>query len=214
MMTKWRSVVMAAAVALGLGFCSSAHASPIAYSYEGSPNFQIIHPTTGNGGVAFVGNSGSGASPGGGALGAMLWSVPSSAGIVGTFNNAAYTTGLTVTDTFSAASYTFNFSGAINGQLTSTINTLTNSFNTPTTLSHMIGSNMYTVTINPMATPGFGSPGAVFYNVSVGGGGGGGGVNPVPEPSTLLLSSLGLGCLGIVSWRRRRNAAALVSAAA
>jgi hypothetical protein len=213
MVTKWRSLVMAAAIAVGLGFCSNAKAGPMSFSYSGTPAFQIINPNApagGNGGIFFAANSGVGNGPNGGATGATLSAPSSSTGVVGTFNNAAFTTGVTITDTTSSASHTFNFGGVFNGTLATGTNTLSSSFTGLTTQQFQLGSNMYSVTINNLSLPGMQSSGYVSYNVNVAAAG----VQSTPEPSTLLLSGLGAGCLGIFSWRRRRNANALVSAAA
>lgn len=198
-MTKWRSLVMAAAFVVAMGFGSTAKAGPISYTYAGSPDFQIIHPSSGNGGIAFVAQTGAGVGPGGGALGANLFAVPSdTSGNVGTFNNAAYTTGLTITDSSAPGSpHTFTFGGELNGTLIPGTNTLSNTFTTPTSQQFQIGQNLYTVEINQLALPGLGTQGAVTYDVRV---------SAVPEPSTLLLSGVGASCLGFVSWRRRRKA--------
>jgi hypothetical protein len=204
MMTKWRSLVMAATFVVALGFGSTAKAGPISYTYAGAPDFQIVHPTVGgNGGVGFVGQSGTGSGASGGALGALLFTAPSNAtGAVGTFNNVSYTTGLTVTDSGAPGSpHTFMFGGELNGTLAPGTNTLANTFTTPTSQTFQLGSNTYTVSINQLALPGIGTNGAVTYNVSVSAA-----VAPVPEPSTLLLSGMGASFLGLFSWRRRRNA--------
>ena len=153
MMTNWRSLVMAAAVAAALGFSSSAKASPISYSYDGAPDFQIKHPDVGHGGISFVGQSGTGIGPGGGALGADLYATPSSTGgSVGTFTHVGYTTGLIITDNSMPGSpHTFTFGGELNGTLvTGSSSTLTNTFTTPTSQSFQIGSNLYTVHINDL----------------------------------------------------------------
>src|SRR5262249_59978543 len=88
----------------------------------------------------------------------------------------------------------------------------------PTTQTVTLGNDTYTVTMSgssPPGPPGSANPGSISAHVDVaagpngggGGGGGGGGppVNPAPEPSTLALSGLGLSCLGIASWRKRRR---------
>jgi hypothetical protein len=195
-------MVMVAAIASAMAVGSAAQASPISYSYAGSPAFQIVHPDAGNGGVAFVGNSGSVTGSTGGALGALLFAVPSNEnGTVGTFTHVGYTTGLTVTDTSMPGSpHTFTFSGELNGTLLPGTNTLTNTYTGPTSQSWSFGNHSYTVTINNMALPGIGGSGAVTYNIQVSDGGG---IQRTPEPSTLMLSGLGASFLGLFSWRRR-----------
>jgi hypothetical protein len=203
-MTKWSSLLLAAALAV-VGFGSTAHAGPISYDYVGAPHSQLINPNAGFGGIAFIAQTGSGTGTSGGAFGALLFGIPSTTSTVGTFTNVAYTTGLTITDSGALGSpHTFNFGGLLNGTLAMGTNTLTNSFTGLTTQSFQIGSNMYTVHINSVALPGFLTPGAVTYDIHVSPS-----LNAVPEPSTLLLSGLGASCLGLFTWRRRRNVEAI-----
>jgi hypothetical protein len=51
--------------------------------------------------------------------------------------------------------------------------------------------------------------GDIWGNITVlkGSNGGGGGPSQTPEPSTIVLSCLGLSCVGFGAWRRRRQAA-------
>src|SRR5262249_13806341 len=125
MMTMWRGVMMAAALAAGLGFCSTAKAGPMSFSYAGAPPFQIVNPTSSPfGGIAFTPGSGTGTGPNAGATGAQLSGVLSGSGIVGTFNHVAYSTGLSITDSTSSQSHTFNFNAELNGTLASGLDNL------------------------------------------------------------------------------------------
>ncbi len=102
----------------------------------------------------------------------------------------------------------FVFSGKLFGTLTANSAVITSTFNTPVTVAQTVGGNLYTVTIGPFSAPSgpnstnVGSIGApVDVNADV--------VRQAPEPSSLVLTGLGLaGLAGGWRWRRRAAAAA------
>jgi hypothetical protein len=131
-----------------------------------------------------------------------------------------YSLALTLTDTTSGRTGSMNFTGYLAGSFSTTSSNLTNTFTGDTTKELRLGQHKYVVTIGPYAPPG--PPGAAnagtisaHVNVERIPPDGGDGDdddddddppddNPVPEPGTLLLSCLGMSCLGVASWRKRR----------
>jgi PEP-CTERM motif len=119
-----------------------------------------------------------------------------------TFTNAPYELDLTLTDKTSGDSHVFSFTGVFNGTLTALATQIDNSFTSPSTLSYKIGDNFYTVVMGPYAWPDVPNStlvGAISAQVLVGTSAM---PNTVPEPSTLLLSAVGLS-LGGMHWLRR-----------
>ncbi len=134
------------------------------------------------------------------------------------FTSKAYTLSLFLKDNTSGESATFNFKGVFNGTLSATSANITTVFD-PTLLSqtHTLGGHVYSVTLGSFAPPGpptASNAGSISAHV---------GVDEVPdqppppppgpptttgqapEPSTLLLSCLGLSGLGMAGWRRWRG---------
>lgn len=129
------------------------------------------------------------------------------------FNNVAFTFGLTITDNANpSATGTLTFDGVLNGQLTGTTSNVTGAFSldpsSPTSLS--FGGHTYKVTVDPsLALP---APNQLpkLFNASVtidatssGGGGGGPPVQSVPEPSAFALA---VAAIALSLTRRRRRA--------
>jgi hypothetical protein len=135
------------------------------------------------------------------------------------FNNTAWSGTLTLTDNASNASKALTFSGMFNGTFsggdpTKNIGGNANVTNTFTSLSSYSwtapNGNQYTITLGNFTPPGpptASNAGSISVHVAVTPGNGtisGGGA---PEPSTLLLSCLGLGFASAASWRKRQRAA-------
>ncbi len=126
-----------------------------------------------------------------------------------TWTNRLWSVDLTLTDTASGNSYDFIFGGRINGSLSNSNSTFTNTFVGATTLTEQIGSNDYTVTLTTFSPPGPPSAsnrGAISAFVSVSPASGGTGTISsigTPEPSTMILAGLGL--VGVVATRFRRR---------
>jgi hypothetical protein len=141
-------------------------------------------------------------------------------------NNGAYVLSLTLTDSTSANSGTLTFAGKLSGTFSTSNANITNLFSSPTEQKITLGNNVYDVTIGPYSPPGPPSAtnaGSIAAHVDVspvggggggggggpppvgggGGGGGGGGISDVPEPSSILLSCLGLTFVGGAAGRKR-----------
>ncbi len=116
---------------------------------------------------------------------------------------------------------TVQFGLNFSGTLAANNSQLKVDFESGDTKSMTINGNQYTVKLDTIVPPGVpgaipgGVGGTIYAGIYVepGGGGdngggdnGGGGTNPpsnTPEPSTMLLSGLGLSLLSLASWRRR-----------
>jgi hypothetical protein len=131
-----------------------------------------------------------------------------------------YSLTLTLTDTASGRTGNMTFTGYLAGAFSTTSSNLANTFTGDTTKELRLGDNMYTVAIGPYAPPGppgAANAGTISAHVEVqrippdGGGGDDDPPDddppddrPTPEPSTLVLTCLGMSFLGAASWRKRR----------
>jgi hypothetical protein len=128
------------------------------------------------------------------------------------FSNAGISFSLVIKDELSNQTATLNFGGVFNGTISATSSNVHFTPTAPLTQTVKIGSNTYTVNIGAYAPPGppaASNAGSISSNVAINeivhGGGGGGGGGQAPEPSTLLLSCLGLSGMGLAGWRKWRQ---------
>jgi hypothetical protein len=115
----------------------------------------------------------------------------------------AYTLSLTLTDQTSGKSGTVSFMGKLTGFFTANNSNLTNTFIGPLTKVLALGKNTYTITLTSFSPPGppsASNAGSIAAHVDVNSLR----TQQVPEPSTMLLSFLGVSFLGAASWRKRR----------
>lgn len=138
--------------------------------------------------------------------------------------NGAWKVGLTLTDSASGASTTMTFSGKLGGSFSASNSNITNTFNpipggaytwTAPTVNGI--TDQYTVTLTgftPPGPPSASNAGSISAHITVTpqSSNGGGNTAGAPEPSTLLLSCLGLGFAGLTSWRKRRRSLAAMLA--
>jgi hypothetical protein len=122
------------------------------------------------------------------------------------FQDAAYALTLRLTDDASGESGTLTFNGVFNGTLSSTSADISTTFLDGATQELTLGGHQYAVTIDaysPPGPPGINNAGSIGARVEV---------TPAedpppppndaPEPSTVLLSCVGLSLLGAGSWRK------------
>jgi len=118
----------------------------------------------------------------------------------GTFTATPYSLTLAILDKASGKVGGLNFSGQFDGTVSSGSAIIMNTFTSPETQSKQIGDHVYTVKIGPFAPPGPPSAnisGSISALASVT-------VADAPEPSTLMLSGLGLSLFGAWWWKRNR----------
>jgi len=120
------------------------------------------------------------------------------------FTNKAYTLTLFLLDLESGFGGTLSFSGLFNGTISKLSSNIDNTFTGDETQEILLGRNLYTVTIGPYTPPGpptATNSGAVsaHANVSVRT------IAKAPEPSTLVLATMGVSILSAAWWRRRRK---------
>ena len=207
-----------------LGYAAAAHADPSwTYTTQASP--LAIAPDVPGGGLILTSQSTPSAVTSGTSgivATTVLGSV--SSGAADHYTNAAYQVGITVTDVASGSSHTFTFNGLFSGDFSSTsganvahqlIDPATSVASGTATVAQtfVIGGNNYTVTLDPHIIVGNlgsfpASIGGFIAATGDSGNPGGGGENPggpsnTPEPSTMVLSMVGLSALGVAALRRR-----------
>jgi hypothetical protein len=141
-----------------------------------------------------------------------------------TFTTSPYTLSLFLKDNASGLSTTLVFHGVFNGIISATSSNVTTTFTAPLAETVKLGSNAYTVNLgnySPPGPPDASNAGSISAHVAVNEfspppptGGGGGGPPPAnaPEPTTFLLSCLGLSGMGLAAWRKWRTPKVLATA--
>ena len=127
--------------------------------------------------------------------------------ITDVINHAPVTFTLLLKDELSNQTATLKFTGFFNGTISATSANVQFTATAPLTETVKLGGHTYTASLGNYAPPGppaASNAGSISAHVGVdeiihtGGGGN------APEPSTLLLSSLGLCGMGLAAWRKRR----------
>jgi hypothetical protein len=127
-------------------------------------------------------------------------------------NNGAWHINLKLTDNGSGDSTSMMFSGKLGGSFASSFSKVTNHFTGQTTQTWTDAKtgDVFTVSLSSYTPPGpptDTNAGSISAQVSVTPGGGTISGGSQPEPSTLVLSCLGLSFAGFSTWRKRRAAA-------
>jgi hypothetical protein len=129
-------------------------------------------------------------------------------------SGAAYSIALKLTDTASGASAVLTFTGKLSGTFSGSNSNVSNAFTGKISDTVVLGTNVYTVGLTGYTPPGpptASNSGSISAHVSVqaqSGTGSGGGNGNTPEPSSLVLSFLGLTFAGAASWHKRRRSLA------
>jgi hypothetical protein len=133
------------------------------------------------------------------------------------FNNVAYTMKVKITD--NGESQSAVFAGTISGHIVNGNATdMTATLPAAAPLGPFANGDTFTAQLTAFVPPTFGvggKPGAFGFQITANGGSGtgpglppGGGTKDTPEPSTILLSMLGIGGLGLRAWRNRKRVTA------
>jgi hypothetical protein len=213
-MKRFIHLFAATAVLLLAGASVRADVVPWTYSWQRSP-ISIAADGSGTGGVSLTSEALPKQAAGSSDIVATNLRIFSSA----TASNpdklvtgGAYTLSLTLTDTTSGTSGTVTFTGKLTGTFSAGSSLITNVFTSPTVETLNLGANKFTVAIGPYSPPGppsASNAGSIAAHVDVsslssgGGPGSGPGTADAPEPSGIVLSCLGLSCLGGAAWRKR-----------
>jgi len=216
-MKKLSVPIFAASLAAALSWASPARASFVPWTYNwGRSPIAVQADAPGTGGISMTDESTLQASGSSDIVATNLRTFSSATRTSpDKFTNKTYSLNLFLKDNDSGQSTTLSFSGKFNGTLTSFNSNITNTFTGDTSKTVHLGDHDYTVTLGSYAPPGPPSAvnaGSITAHVAVdepadptGGGDGGGGGDTgghLPEPSTLVLSCLGLSCLGMRSYRK------------
>jgi hypothetical protein len=122
-----------------------------------------------------------------------------------TGGNYSLTLVLSTVDDGVPYSTSMTFNGKLAGTFSAESANITNLFGPNSTQTVDLGSYTFTVSLvayTPPGPPDQLNAGSIAANVSVSSAG----PAQTPEPSTMLLSALGLTCLGGAAWRKRRQA--------
>jgi hypothetical protein len=217
------STVLALAV-IGVG---SARADFVPWSYNWEPSSLTIHAGgAGTGGLSFTDEPLKHADGTSDVVVTNIRAFSSATrGIPDVINHIPMTFKLFLEDEASKATATLSFSGFFNGTISATSANVAFVATAPLFRTVKLGANTFTINLgnySPPGPPDASNAGSLSANVAVneishggggggiGGSGGGSGGGRAPEPSTLLLSCLGLSGIGLAGWRkwRQRTAAA------
>jgi hypothetical protein len=124
------------------------------------------------------------------------------------FTHAGYTFTLVLTDLSSGQAAHMSFTGFFSGTLSATSSNIANTFTGVTTGTATLGGHTYVVTLGNYSPPGpptASNAGSISAHVAVDEVRPPGITGQAPEPSTLLLSCMGLAGLGASAWRRWRR---------
>jgi hypothetical protein len=128
--------------------------------------------------------------------------------------HAAFSFKLVLRDEKSNQTAVLSFGGFFDGTISATSANVKATFTAPLFQTVKLGGHTFTINLGNFAPPGppaASNAGSISANVAVdqttsgGGTGGGTGGGHAPEPSTLLLSCLGLSSLGLGGWRKWRQ---------
>ena len=201
--------LFAIALALFVG-SGTAWAGPVTWSYNFTPSANFLLGDAGTNQIDFT-NQGAVTTTGSSDIVATNMSIHN--GLSDTFTGKEYIMQMNLTD--GANSTTLNFKGLVNGTIVNGNPVLTNTFESPVSQTATLGVDTFTVTMNSFVSPNPFNPdpskvtkGAIGFHVDVNGGEPPPPpppTNDVPEPSTMLLSVLGLAGVGYKAWRRMRQ---------
>ena len=206
-----------ASVSLLLLAGAPAWASPtptdVQWTYNFTPNQSFVKSDSGTGSITFTNEPAKNANNSSDVvLTNLRVSSTATNSSPDSFNNAHWSGTLAITDKASGAGTNLMFQGQLGGTFSAGNANVTNTFTGTTSYTWTApNGNKYTVTVGNFTPPGpptASNAGSISVHVAVTSGNGTVSGH-APEPSTLLLSCLGLGFAGAARWRKRRRAAKL-----
>ena len=213
------------AIALAVGFLSMGGAPAwadsttpqIQWTYNFTPSQSFVASNTGSGTVSFTNEPTKSATNTSDVVVTNLRvsSTASTTSPDSLTTGGAWKTPLVLTDSASGQSSTMMFTGKLSGTWSASNSNLMNTFTGKTSYTVTLGGNTYTVSLvgyTPPGPPTASNAGSIAAFVQVTPANGGGHQAGTPEPSTLVLSCLGLGFAGLASWRKRRRSLAAMLA--
>jgi hypothetical protein len=202
-----RSLFSLWGTALGLLFfaAANAQASFVAYNYSWAPNSLVVAADSGGtGGISMTLQQDQRAEGSSDVIATNLRTFSSAPRTTpDQVARGSYSLTLTLTDVASGASGQVRFDGFFSGTFSTTSSNVANTFTGDTSRTIVLGGHRYVVTIGPYAPPGppsASNAGTISAHIAVDEDGQQGG--DTPEPSTLLLSCMGISFLGAASWRK------------
>jgi hypothetical protein len=220
---------LVASAVVWMACAGAAHADPIpapnaSWTYNFTPSTNQVLATDKKSGVSLTNQV---TQPGQGTSDVVATSVgafSASTAQVGFGSGGAYSVSLLLTDTASGTHATFTFNGQFGGSLSGSNSKVTNTilggtvsspfgtvaFTGPQAPTVSLGNFNYSVDLNHYTPPGppsenlTGSIGGTVTVTTLG-------VAQVPEPSTIVLSVVGLTLLGGTTWRKRRRLVAALA---
>jgi hypothetical protein len=191
---------------------SQTQTPPIAWSYNFTPTQSFVSANSpGTGTVTFTNGPTQGASGNSDVVVTNLRtsSTASLSAPDSLTSSGAYSISMMLKDTASGQSTTLMFTGKLGGSFSSLNANVTNMFTGKSTDTVNLGGNTYTVSMTGYTPPGpptANNAGSISAHVTVAPTNGTGhGAGGAPEPSSLVLSCLGLTLAGAASWRKRRR---------
>jgi hypothetical protein len=191
---------------------ATAKAGP--YTYDWTPSINFVGADSGPNVINFTNET---KLNGTGSTGIVASNPTFNSNDAGTWSNKDVAFKVTIMDGGQQDTEVFN--GKINGTYNgSTVSTVTITLTDPTlTRNFTLNGDAFSLMMSPSTPIPVKSSNTIaavsgFLTVDGGSGGGpqppGGGTNDTPEPSTILLSMLGIGGLGLRAWRNRKRVTA------
>jgi hypothetical protein len=225
-MKRFLLVIASAAGALGLAVTpawATPTTTPVEWTYNFTPSQSFVSADApGSGTVSFTNEPTKGATNSSDVVVTNLRdSSTATATSPDTLNsNGAWKIGFQLTDSAStgpnATSPMMYFTGKLSGTFSASNSNITNAFTGQTSYTWTApNGNQYVVALTGYTPPGpptASNAGSISAHVTVTPASAIISQNPAPEPSSLVLSCLGLGFAGLASWRKRRRSLAAMLA--
>jgi hypothetical protein len=209
-MNKLKTLVVACALGAAMLTGATARAD-IQWSYDFTPSSSSVISDSGNNSITFTNQAKLPAAGSSDVVATNLFVKTPVTGSSDTFTHQNYSLNMVLIDTASGKSTTLLISGDLTGTITPNSSNIVNEFDAShTSYSFDLGNNHYTVnagSYTPVPPAGSTTGGAISVHVdATANNGQSPPPNDVPEPSTIVLSFLGLAGAGLGAWKKRARA--------